>query len=299
MNIRRENIEDETKAILESINKIPPFPAVTNKILTLVRSEDYSAKDIADVVQLDQVISSLCLKICNSAYFGLKQKVNSVQQAVVFMGSDAIVKTVLTVTSGNVQSALECKNRGLWIHSVSCALMSMILLNKFRTKGKLDESFKPSDEYLLYTVSLVHDIGRLVLEQFINKDFDRVEILQSHGIYNLLEIENQLFGINHAKLGAIIANKWGFPDDLVEPIRNHHKEINMEVSTGGANLTEILILANSIVNLYLIYDKNVIVDIHPNLMARFDLTPNDMAEIRYALFQELSKADEILSLEDS
>ena len=294
----KNNIDQETKEILKSIDKIPPFPAVTNKILMLVRTENYSAKEISDVVQLDQVISSLCLKVCNSAYFGLRQKVNSVQQAVVFMGSDAVVKTVLTVTSGSMQSAMECRNKGLWIHSVSCALMSMILLDKLRRKDKLDESFKPSDEYLLYTVSLVHDIGRLVLEQFINKDFDRVEILQSHGIYNLIEIENQLFGINHAKLGAIVAKKWGFPSELVDPIRYHHKEIITEPGAGGATLTEILIIANSIVNLYMIYDKNVIVDLHPDIMARFDLTPNDMAEIRYSLFQELSKADEILSLGD-
>lgn len=291
------NVEKETKAILASIENLPPFSAVALKVLQVVQDKTTSAKDIADIIQYDQAITLTCLKLCNSAFFGLKQKVNSIQQAVVFIGEKSLIKIVLATTAGFAHSKIKSQSRGLWVHSVSCAMMSMILLEKIREVKTLASDFEPTDDYMLYTCSLIHDIGRLILDQFIVRDYDKVEILQARGVTNQLEVERELYGIDHAKLGGFIAERWGFPKELCSPIRAHHRRFSEKLS-GPVNLTDILTLSNTIVNTFQFYDDNVSVVIHPFILERFGITEDDIVAMKYDLYKELSKADELLNLEE-
>jgi HD-like signal output (HDOD) protein len=68
-------------AILESIDRLPPFPETARKVLELSRDEEVDYKEIVDVIKYDEAITSNCLKVCNSSYYGLRVKTFTVDQA--------------------------------------------------------------------------------------------------------------------------------------------------------------------------------------------------------------------------
>ncbi len=294
---KKLSLEQETKNILSSVDKLKPFSAIAMKVLQVIEDPEYDPKELSNIIQYDQIIALTCLRLCNSSFFGLKQKVNSVHQAVIFIGEKALVKIILATITGVAHNQLRNQGNGLWVHSLSCAIMSQILLEKIKEKKRLCETFSPTDDYVLYTCALIHDIGRLVLDQFLIRDYDKVEILQARGITNRLEIEKELYGLNHSRLGAWIAEKWGFSRELIDPIRVHHRVFSSE-DDKKPNLIDLLILSNTIINAFQVYDNNLSVSIKPSIMKKFDLTEEDLVTMRYSLFKELSNADSLLNLED-
>ena len=134
-------IDSKIKEIIESIEELPPFPDSAMKILELSSYPETGIDDIVKVIQHDQAITGNCLKLCNSSYFGLVEKVTSIKHAVVLLGTENIIKVVFTSCSKLPSYARALKGYKLqagelWRHSVGCALLSQILLKK-SGQGKL------------------------------------------------------------------------------------------------------------------------------------------------------------------
>ena len=85
------NIDD----IINGIDTLRPIPPVATQIMALAEDESSAMSDIADLIIHDPSITASLLKICNSAYFGLANKVDSVRDAITLMGLDQIVELVL------------------------------------------------------------------------------------------------------------------------------------------------------------------------------------------------------------
>jgi HD-like signal output (HDOD) protein len=85
------------------------------------------------------------------------------------------------------------------------------------------EQFQPHvDRYMIYTATLIKDIGKVVIERFVQRAFTKIEGLVNHQGYSFDEVEKEVLGINHAELGGLIAEKWNFSLKMAYPIRNHH-----------------------------------------------------------------------------
>ncbi len=202
--------------ILSSIDRLPPFPMVALKVVQMARDENVSMKEIARVVELDPSITANVLKWCNSPYFGLTRKITSVQEALVYLGGKNLIEVVLMSScepylKGKVEG-YELDEGELWRHSVGCAILAQLLGRK--------AGFK--DETLLFTGGLLHDIGKIVLAAFIKDAYLKIKELIAAG-KDFLEAEREIVGIDHARLGARIGQKWKFPEEIINIIAFHHR----------------------------------------------------------------------------
>lgn len=293
--VSQKQIEEETRAILKSINKMPPFPAIITKILNMVQDENYDAKELEEVILLDPVITAKCLKLCNSSYFGMRQKIESIQQAIVLIGQKNLLKIIMAAAAGN----LNFNSKGLWMHSVSVAILSQLVFDHVKADTTIKNVFDNNSEFTLYTSSLLHDIGKIVLDQFIERDYHKVEILQVQGMCNCSEIEKQLYGVNHSVIGSEILKKWGFPDSLQIPVKLHHTVFNKmdEKPITAIHIAHILGISDLLHLSFLWCENFSEVIIEQKILDLFHLTPDNLLTLKYELHKQLSETNELLQLD--
>ena len=126
--------------IVEQIDLLAPIPAIASQIMTKSEDPDSSLSEIADLIVNDPALTANLLKICNSAYFGLPRKVESVKDAVAWVGLDQIVELVLTNSvSDNFNKGLQGYGLGegeLWRHAVTSAHVAKSLAQPLRGFSK-------------------------------------------------------------------------------------------------------------------------------------------------------------------
>lgn len=204
------------KTILQSVTKLPPFPLVVQRAVQLIHDPNSSAQDIVDVIQYDQSITVSVLKLCNSAYFGLPRAVHSLREALVLIGFNQLLEIVLSQQSASLFhkscQGYDLKQGELWRHSVACALMPQII------SKRLGREATPTH----FTAALLHDIGKMILSEFVKDYFGEIKQLVSGKHLSFAEAEKEVLGIDHAELGGRILEQWGFPGIIVSAVRYHH-----------------------------------------------------------------------------
>jgi putative nucleotidyltransferase with HDIG domain len=200
-----------------AMETIQPIPQVALKILRLIDNKEYEIKALAEEIRQDQVISARTLKLCNSVAFAGSNKVESLDQALVLLGLRLLVKLVISVSVNELFSHSNlgyslCKG-GLYHHAVGTAIIA----------EKLADYTGSVDPGLAYTAGLLHDIGKVVLDQSIALAYPLFyrKLLEEEN--NLPETEKEILGIDHTQVGSKLARKWSFPESLSDIIQNHHE----------------------------------------------------------------------------
>jgi putative nucleotidyltransferase with HDIG domain len=204
-------------SILKSIKKIPAFPATIQRVTAILHNDDYAVADVVNVIKFDQSIAANILKVSNSAYFGVHQQINSIHDAVVYLGQQQLIRAVQVAGVSRFYKkggkGYVAQSRDLWEHSVAVALMSQILSR--RIQGKEDP--------VLYTAALLHDIGKVIMGEYVYESFQQIFDLVKVKQCSFLEAEEEVIGINHAELGGRIAAHWNFPVEIRDAIAYHHR----------------------------------------------------------------------------
>jgi putative nucleotidyltransferase with HDIG domain len=203
--------------VVEQIDLLAPIPAIASQIMTKSADPDSSLAEIADLIVNDPALTANLLKICNSAYFALPRKVESVKDAVAWVGLDQIVELVVTNSvSNNFNKGLEGYGLGegeLWRHAVTSAHVAKSLAQRYGAS---------QNKHLIYTAALLKDIGKLILGRFVAFSFEKIDILVHSQGYSFNDAEKNVIGMNHEELGAMVAEKWSFSEKLIYIIRHHH-----------------------------------------------------------------------------
>ena len=203
--------------ILEQIDLLAPIPAIASQIMTKSDDPDSSLSEIADLIANDPALTANLLKICNSAYFSLPRKVESVKDAVAWVGLDQIVELVLTNSvSVSFNKGLEGYGLGegeLWRHAVTSAYIAKSLAQRYGAS---------QNKHLIYTAALLKDIGKLILGRFVAFSFEKINIMVHSQGYSFNDAEKKIIGMNHEELGAMVGQKWSFSEKLIYMIRHHH-----------------------------------------------------------------------------
>lgn len=202
--------------IIDGIDRLKPVPHIAQKIMAISEDPLSSMQQLAEVIQYDQAMTAHILRTCNSAFFGLPRKVDSITHAVTYLGMDQVTNMVLLkVGSLNLKGPQEgyaLQEGELWKYSVSSALIAKDMANH---KGI-------ADKHLVFTAALLKDIGKVILSRFVQESYEVIERLVSHEGRSFGEAEKAVIGIDHAELGAMVAERWRFSDKMVDIIRNHH-----------------------------------------------------------------------------
>lgn len=200
-----------------AVERMPAFPQSVQKILELTRDINCLPKDLVAVIEKDPVMTMKILKVINSAYYSLPNKVTSVSQSVVYLGLNTIKNLALSIAAVGMLPRFNTSGfdiQGYLLHSLTTAAVARQLSNVY-AKGQVD----PGDAYI---AGLLHDFGKAVFAQFMAPEFAKcLAISEDNGI-PLHEAETQVIGADHTVVGAMLATKWQFPEHLVACIRDHH-----------------------------------------------------------------------------
>jgi two-component system, cell cycle response regulator len=211
--------------VLDQIDDLPSLTPIVSSILGLIESRDSQAKQIADLIQNDTALSSKILRVVNSAFYGLKSKVSTVQNAVVLLGYETI-KTI--VLSASVFEIL-LKNSDpiadlniIWERSLFAAV----------TSRKLSRRIGYDNPEECFMSALVMDIGMLVQLKLHKEEYPKVIYSEIHKGEDIVTAEVDSFAISHERLGHALMQKWELPDVLSKPVLYHHdiSEVDKEDS---------------------------------------------------------------------
>jgi putative nucleotidyltransferase with HDIG domain len=210
----------DPKEIDQFIMDLQPIPQIALKVLRIFHEEFYEIQNLTEEIRKDQVLSARTLRLCNSVMFARRKKIESLDHALVMLGQDLLLKFVISASLNNFfnQTGLGyslCKG-GIFHHAIGTAVIAEKLAG---LTGKVAPS-------LAYTAGLLHDIGKVALDQFINAGFPFFYRKLNEENKNFLEVEQQVLGIDHTEVGANLAQNWSFPESLIETIRHHHKPEN-------------------------------------------------------------------------
>jgi len=203
--------------ILDTIDQLKPIPQTALKILRLFQSGHCDVKDITNELAKDQVLSGQTLKLCNSPLFSGMVKIDTLKEAVLLLGEEMLIKSVITAAVNTYYSQTGtsgyslCKG-GLFFHAVGVASAAEKIAEK---------SDKPNLK-LAYTAGLLHDIGKVILDQYVAESAPLFFRELSRKNENFIRSEKKLLGITHSEAGAILARKWNFSTELFEVIQLHH-----------------------------------------------------------------------------
>ncbi|MEJ2101038.1 MAG: HDOD domain-containing protein [Desulfobacterales bacterium] len=206
--------------IRQSIKDLQPIPQVALKVLRMINDEFYEIHNLTDEIRKDQVISARTLQLCNSVMFATRKKIASLDHALVMLGKSLLLKFVISASLNNffnqTGSGYSLCKGGLYHHAVGTAVIAEKL-------ALLTKKVAPS---VAYTAGLLHDIGKVVLDQFIFSGFPLFYRELNEKGMNFAEVEKQVLGTDHAEVGLELAQNWSFPESLAETIRYHHKPEN-------------------------------------------------------------------------
>ena len=208
--------EKAKRLIINKINNLPTIPDVVHKIVELVQDEKTAAKDLCKIISYDQAISFRLLKVANSAYYGFLKEVATIQHAVVILGFDEVKRLSLGIAMFNFikktsDESLLVRDE-FWKHSIGCSLAARIICKKVGIEPDITS-----------TASLLHDIGKLVLDNLFSEEYKIVLEKAKEEKVSTIDIEQEILGFAHTDVGLWLCSKWKFPPSLITPIAYHHK----------------------------------------------------------------------------
>ncbi|KUG04683.1 hd domain protein [hydrocarbon metagenome] len=204
------------ESVVQSVNELPSLPQVVLEVMRLTRDPNTSARELNDVICQDQAITANMLRLANSAYYGFPRLIGTVGEAVVLLGFQTVRSIILTAAMGDTLSkevkAYSLEKGELWKHSIGVATAGRMIAKR--------TGYKYQD--LAYTAGLLHDVGKIVLADYLEKYCSEVMEKVNSDEVSFADAEFEILGIDHAQTGGEVAKKWNFPAEIVEAINFHH-----------------------------------------------------------------------------
>ncbi|MEZ5979252.1 MAG: HDOD domain-containing protein [Planctomycetota bacterium] len=201
---------------------IPTLPVVVERINRMMLDPEVGLRELGKAIAQDAPIATKVLRIANSAFYGLREKVVSTEHAASVLGLRVLKNLVL---QASVISKFEHLSKNgvfdldaQWKHSIVVGH----LCQELTRSSSLGFALAP-DEF--YSCGLLHDIGKVVLLDNLGADYvESIKRAQKAG-RPLFEIEDEDLGFDHSGVGARVAQHWGLPEVLVTAIGRHHEHL--------------------------------------------------------------------------
>ncbi|MGA2978674.1 MAG: HDOD domain-containing protein [Terriglobales bacterium] len=193
-------------------DSIPPFPAIALKALKLMAGTDTSLFQLCNLIRSDPAFSTAILRIANSPLVAFSKNVTSVLQASMLLGFQRLRSLAIAVgLKAYLKDSFTPLMRSCWVHSVACA----IIAERSAKWSFLDNDFA-------YTAGILHDIGRVALATIMPAPYSRVVERGADQPQDLLQVEQELCGIDHCQAGRSLVAAWNLPEAFLEIAGCHH-----------------------------------------------------------------------------
>jgi len=228
---------DIFQKIIEDHKELSSLPQTLAEVLKVIKDEKSSAQDLAKVLSCDPAMTAKILRIVNSPFYGASREITTLTQAVVTLGTRAVSALALSTSvydlTGKWQTSID--RIRFWRHSLEVAIASRLIAEAVRYP-RLEEAF---------ISGLLHDIGLLVLEKSFKDKFQTIWKKAEWGEY-IVEIEENTWGTNHARIGQFLLEQWNIPSSICEAVGVHHNTYPPDIDDPESCLNQIVILANKL-----------------------------------------------------
>ncbi len=212
--------------------QLPSLPASVVALNQAVQDDRCTVDRLLGILQKDPPLSAALLRLANSALYAGDGDVRDLKTAILRLGFDAVANLG---TGAAVIRTLKGSDRldatRLWQHSVAVGLVARGLCRVVKKHGDAETAFLGG---------LLHDIGKIALDQCFPEDYGPVVRKVEEGVHSV-DAEKELLGLDHAEAGAILAAQWLFPEVIIAMIRDHHRPPAGEFLPNLMNLCDLLV----------------------------------------------------------
>ena len=233
------SLKNKIFARLTSLDVIVTPPPILNEVLAMLEQDNSSAKKLSEIILKDPNLTARILRVANSSFYGCRQKVTTINQAVMILGLNAVKCLVLSMSIYNQVSA---QNSGgndqeyvkLWQHFLETASAGQTIAQTIKYPT-------PEEAYIS---GLLHDFGLLFLQRHFPGETAQVRHWVADG-NSLIASERKVFDTDHQEVGSLIATKWNLPKKLTDSIGYHHPQDGNGIDE-LPKLSQITILADNL-----------------------------------------------------
>jgi putative nucleotidyltransferase with HDIG domain len=214
------------------------LPHVAIRLTKLISDENSTMQDFEDIMKMDPTLVLRLLRVVNSAYYALEQKVDSISRAVVVIGMNNLRNMIVTealkdIFKENQEESGFSRNR-LWLHCAAVSICSQMISERiFGQNGE--------DAFLC---GILHDIGMIVEDQTAHDLFNHAYTAYSQDTRPIIDHEKEIIGTDHCDVGHLLAKDWKLPFEVQEGIKQHHKvlkEVSYSSITGIVQISEYIV----------------------------------------------------------
>jgi HD-like signal output (HDOD) protein len=283
------NKAQQRKDIEKFIRRMPSLSTTVGKVMEICSRTDASPNELNKVISLDPVLTGQVLKLINSAYYSLVNKVTSLTRAITMLGMNTVkniaLSTAIIRTVSGAKKSRALPTTKFWAHSIGAGVSARLL-------GEL-KGFSPMEREELFLAGLLHDLGKVPF----GDEYSRVLNIARREQIPLITVERHLLGIDHEEVGLMIAEKWKLNTVITKCISSHHDVGTMEGALGQQ--VALIALGNIYTN---ILDHGYAGDPFPaeedleDLLHFVDLDWKDFSRIGGRVKEEIHKAEMFLQI---
>jgi len=213
--MERENVLYVMKSYIE---KMPSLPTTVAKILQICNDPKTSPADLNRLISLDPVLMGKVMKLINSAYYGLSQKITSLVRAIIMLGINTVknlsLSTAVLASLGKKTDFQALNMEGFWKHSICVGSTAKLIAKKRNVDPKLLEEY--------FIAGLLHDIGKIPLNNRLSKNFIEALTEAERSRHPLYFAEQHVLNVDHSEIGKLIVESWKLSKDIVDVVLFHH-----------------------------------------------------------------------------
>ncbi len=221
------------RKLLEEFKTPKTLPQVAMRISALVSDENCTIEQLDEVIRMDPMLILRLLRLINSPYYGLREKVDDISQAIVFLGMKnirnmVIIEAMKDIFEDNMSDALFSRSN-LWFHCASVAICGQMIAERIFARNGEN----------IFLCGILHDVGLIVENQVAEKGFAQAVRSFSEGDKPLILYENSIIGTNHCLVGFHLADQWNLPVEIQEGIKHHHSDLKDGEPDGIAEILQV------------------------------------------------------------
>jgi len=205
----------QRRDIEKFIKRMPSLSTTVCKVMEICSRTDASPNELNKVISLDPVLTGQVLKLINSAYYSLVNKVTSVTRAITMLGMNTVknmaISTAIIKTVGGVKKSKVLPAKKFWAHSLGAGGSAKLLGEAIGLPVMEREE--------LFLGGLLHDLGKV---PFGDEYIDVLNIAKNEQL-PLRDVELDILGIDHQEVGLMIAEKWKLNEVITSCIGTHHE----------------------------------------------------------------------------
>ena len=203
-----------------NLNALPPLSPLAPGLLTIDLDSDQAFGKLTQIIESDPSLSARLIAAANSAAYGLPgHRFVTIEAAAGRIGLRRSVQLAVALLVGNaVNRKLSASmSQALWLHALTLATAAQEI-------ARVKQTCEPAQAYF---VGLMHDVGYMAMEFLQPGCLTEIVARMSRENISLEQAETRTFGAEHPFVAGMLLNDWKLPQEVIEPIQQHH---NMDVA---------------------------------------------------------------------